>query len=175
MHRANLVAHVATDARPVPVQQLTHHRAIHLALNEDDELRTDERVTAPIYNYARFLPWVQSVETVAQAFRNASIRYRQHQSVDNSVQWVEIDLWERPHERNRIGNELQVKHYCSAQGLPGSARRSRWGPSVISRIVTASALAILLTWGTVGAAIVIVFHTPTTGKPSKFIHTYFSD
>ncbi|RXW23540.1 hypothetical protein EST38_g2308 [Candolleomyces aberdarensis] len=72
VERANRIAYAATDTHPVLVHEHTEQRAIYLAFSEGDEddyvLRRDERVTAPIYNYARFLSWVQAVEKVSETF-----------------------------------------------------------------------------------------------------------
>lgn len=160
--RANNLAFVATETHPAPVRQITEQRAVYLALVEDDPLRRDERITAPIYNYARFLPWVQGVEMVSEAFRAASNRYHHHQSVDTDIEWVEMDRSQAPHMKNRTGNILQVEKYCEAPGRLGT-RSGRWGPDVLSRVVLASAFAFLLQWGTVGAAFIVVYNTPTTG------------
>lgn len=169
VERANILAYVAVDshADPVPARQLSHHRAIYLALAEesddDSELRTDERITSPIYNYSRFLPWMQSVEGVLRVFTAASHRCFQHKSVDPLVKWVLVDPSEKPEDQNRVGNRQQVEAYCCMQGI-GDVSCGRWGPNVVSRIAIASFLAILLQWGTVGGAIIVIYFTPTTGK-----------
>jgi len=137
----------------------TEARAIELTITEVDYLRRDEKCTAPIYNYARFLPWVQAVEEVSTAFEAASERYYDHESVDPSKQWVEGD---KLHASNRVGNRTQVEEYCV---LPYTwRRRSRWGPKIVSRMFVASVLALMLQWGTAGAAIIDVWFTPTKGE-----------
>lgn len=160
--RANNLAYVATNTHPVPARQVTEQRAIFLALTEDDPLRRDERNTAPIFNYARFLPWMAGVEAVSEVFRAASDRYQHHESVDPNIAWVEVDRSQKPHERNRVGSITQVGQYCDTD-KEFARRRSRWGPNVFSRIAVASLLAFTLQWGTVGAAFIVVYHTPTTG------------
>ncbi|KAJ2927288.1 hypothetical protein H1R20_g9806, partial [Candolleomyces eurysporus] len=127
VERANKIAYVATDTHPVLVQEhSTEQRAIYLAFSEGDEdddvLRRDERVTAPIYNYARFLPWVQAVEKVSKTFEVVSGRYRRHESVDPDITWLTTadrgtGHWSKPHERNRMGSASQVARYCLCYGL----------------------------------------------------------
>ncbi|KAJ2933640.1 hypothetical protein H1R20_g3466, partial [Candolleomyces eurysporus] len=89
VERANKIAYTPTGTHPVLVQEHTEQRAIYLAFSEGDEdddvLRRDERVTAPIYSYARFLPWVQAVERVLETFEVVSGRYRRHESVDPDI------------------------------------------------------------------------------------------
>ncbi|RXW13782.1 hypothetical protein EST38_g12070 [Candolleomyces aberdarensis] len=111
VERANKIAYVATDTHPVLVQEHTEQRAIYLPFSEGDEeddvLRRDERVTAPIYNYARFLPWLQAVEKVSETFEVVSGHYRRHESVDPDITWLTTadggtGHWSKPHERNRV-------------------------------------------------------------------------
>ncbi|KAJ2932988.1 hypothetical protein H1R20_g4119, partial [Candolleomyces eurysporus] len=173
VERANTIAYAATARYPVPVKELTEQRAIHLAFGEEDEvddaLRRDERVTAPIYNYARFLPWVQAVEKVSKMFGVVSERHYHHESVDPTIGWINMEdriggHWSKPHNRNRVGSVSQVAWYCQFDPHNRhTAFRSRWGPHVFSRIAIASTLAFMLQWGTVGAAFIAVYFTPTTG------------
>lgn len=170
MDRANKLLYVATDTGVVPARELPDgRRAMTLDFNIDEDdpiavLRTDERNTAPIYNYARFLPWVQSVETVFASFQAASIRCQQRESVDRREKWIDVEDDEKPDMRNRMGSSSQVTKYCSMASLRLPVKRSRWGPNVVSRIVTASLLALLLQWGTVGGAVIVVYYTPTVGE-----------
>ncbi|KAJ2933687.1 hypothetical protein H1R20_g3443, partial [Candolleomyces eurysporus] len=173
--KANEIAYAATDTHPVLAKELTEERAIYLASGEEDEvLRCDEMVTAPIYNYARFLPWVQAVEKVSETFRVASERYHHHDSVDPMIGWITMgdrirDSSSKPHDRNRVGNVSQVARYCQFDPHYRHADfRSKWGPNVFSRIAIASDLAFMLQWGTVGAAFIVVYYTPTTGEQYSF-------
>ncbi|KAJ3518615.1 hypothetical protein NMY22_g13585 [Coprinellus aureogranulatus] len=176
VNRANEVAYVASDSNDtvIPAQHLPHtQRAITLNFLRDHSdpggaLRVDERNTAPIYNYARLLPWVNSVETVFACFQAASVRYQRHESVNSDVKWVQLEsLDEPPNAINRMGNTSQVVKYCSFEGLQLEARGSRCGPNVFSRIAAASSMALLLQWGTTGAAIIVVYHTPAVGLGCK--------
>ena len=56
----------------------------------------------------------------------------------------------------------QVIAYC-APPPDEVPNRSRWGPDVWTRMFIASSVALLLQWGTSGAAILIVWETPTVG------------
>ncbi|GLB41079.1 hypothetical protein LshimejAT787_0902940 [Lyophyllum shimeji] len=163
--RANTMAYVATPSQgPVLASSLSKQRAISLVQGDDDPLRHDETCTVPIYNYARFLPWVQAVEDVSDAFRAASERAYLHRSVNPDVSWEKEDkFFAGPHPRNRTGNRMQVDAYCLPLGEPSSSRRSPWGPNVLSRVIVASAIALGLQWGTTGAATIVAWFTPTTG------------
>jgi hypothetical protein len=163
IERANRTAYVATDDGSII---LTRHfgseeRAVELTILEVDPLTCDEKCTAPIHNYARFLPWVMAVEEVCEAFHGASDHYYNHLSVDPTIDWVTVDRNQQPHDHNRVGNRRQLEEYC--RPLHARTARSRWGPNVISRMVIASFLAMMLQWGTVGSAIIISWLTPTMG------------
>jgi hypothetical protein len=163
--RANNLAYVALDdGRAVRMNKTkTKARAIELTLTEVDDLRRDEKCTAPVFNYARFLPWVQAVEDVFEAFHAASDNFENHNPVNASNDWVPLGRDQRLRRRNRLGNRVQVKAYCTPQ-QPAERARSRWGPKVISRMFIASALALMLQWGTAGAALIQVWYTPTRGE-----------
>ena len=167
--RANRKAYVAT---PHGVPELAGFRAgeyaISLRPGMSDLLRCDEGCTVPIFNYARFLPWVEAAERVADAFRAASERARTRVSVNPEIEWAkETKRNSRPHILNRMGTLAQVEEYCALMGESQHMRRAGWGPGVWSRMFIASVMALTLQWGTTGAAVVVVWFTPTTGKSSR--------
>jgi hypothetical protein len=164
MERANKIAYVATDdGDPVLVKHTkSEARAFELSIMQADYLRNDEKRTVPIYNYARFFPWVQAVEKVSEAFEAASNHYHRHESVDPLIDWVTIEKGHKPSDTNRTGTVTQVQKYCDLKD--DQRHRSHWGSQCLSRIVIASIFALILQWGTAGAAIVVVWFTPTQGE-----------
>ncbi|KAJ7083628.1 hypothetical protein B0H15DRAFT_416574 [Mycena belliarum] len=166
LKRANTIAYVATpDGKPTPASDISGKRAISLQRGAG-EIHRDEQSSAPIYNYARFLPWTLAVEDVYHAFREASDKSETHQPVDSPSEWEKGDRNTRICPQNRRGSLAQVAAYIKPTVEPGTSYakgRSRWGPGVLSRFLLASFLALFLTWGTVGAAILIAFFTPTKG------------
>jgi hypothetical protein len=165
VERANKEAYVATsDGKIVSVNETeTEARAIELTLTEVDDLRRDEQYSSPIFNYARFLPWVQAVEDMSEAFQAASDHFRNHDSVDPSTHWVPLKIDQGLNRRNREGNRTQVEEYCTPW-RPAGRPRSRWGSNVVSRMFYASALALMLQWGTAGGALIQAWYTPTRGE-----------
>ncbi|KAJ7139089.1 hypothetical protein C8R44DRAFT_301108 [Mycena epipterygia] len=165
MKRANAIAHVATtDGEPTLASNLSNQRAISLQKGTGD-IHQDERCTAPIYNYARFLPWTLAVEDVYYAFREASEKSDRHQAVSGAT-WEKGDRHMNIRPENRRGSLAQVAAYVKPTIKPATfyaSKRSRWGPGIISRFLLASLLALSLTWGSVGAAILVAFFTPTKG------------
>jgi len=160
--RANSIAYVANStSQPIKAENSSRKRAIDIARSEPDKARRDERSTPPIYNYARFFPWVQTVIVVSDAFDIICERDHHRDLVDQTK-------WQ---DRNSEGGDaltaLQVANY-SLPG-PGSAYhhpRHRWelGGSALSRMFIASAIALALQWGTTGGAIIIVWFTSAFGE-----------
>ena len=161
--KANSIAYVAHQtSQPIKASKISRKHAINIARSELDEARLDERSTPPIYNYARFLPWVQAVIGVSDAFGIICERDHHHDPVDPETEW---------RDRNSGGGDvltaLQVRNYFFPR--PGSVYhrpRHRWGldSSALSRMLIASVLALTLQWGTTGAAIVMIWFTPTNGE-----------
>ncbi|KAJ7449294.1 hypothetical protein FB451DRAFT_755375 [Mycena latifolia] len=166
MNRANDLAQVATpDGKPIPASYLSAKRAISLQKAVGD-IHRDEQCTAPIFNYARFLPWTLAVEDVYYAFREASEKSDSHKPVDSDAKWTKGDRNARIQPENRRGSLAQVAAYIKPTVKPATYYtkvRSRWGPGVISRFLVAAFLALFLSWGSVGAAILVAFYTPTKG------------
>ena len=167
--RANKIAYVATShGEPELARLRASEYAISLQPGTGDILRRDEACTVPIFNYARFFSWVEAVETVADAFQAASERARMHVSVNPGIEWAgEMGLNSQPHAQNRMGTLAQVEEYCTFMRESQAMRRTGWGPSIWSRMFVASVMALSLQWGTTGAAVVVVWFTPTTGKSSQ--------
>jgi len=169
VNHANLRMAYVAGAQPDDQPQFAHdvasEYAVSLPVGPGDVLRRDERCTVPIFNYARFLPWVDAVETVADAFDAASENARQHRPVSgDSGKWVKEQKPSlRPHEKNRVGCKFQVEEYCIRRESPDDRRTTWVGPGVRSRMLVASLLAITLQWGTLGGAVLAQWYTPTTG------------
>ncbi|KAJ7139079.1 hypothetical protein C8R44DRAFT_837667 [Mycena epipterygia] len=170
IRKANVIAYVATaDGQPTLASNLSSKRAISLRKGAG-EIHCDEQCTAPIFNYARFLPWTLAVEDVYYAFREASQKSESHQPVNSQSAWEKGDKKTRVPHANRRGSLPQVVAYVEPlvktlefdSDGPGTRRR-RWGPGAVSRFLLASLLALGLTWGTIGAAIVMAYFTPTDG------------
>jgi hypothetical protein len=154
---ANSGAYVASNSGPQKIN--TDARAFTMYHASEDSALGDAKYSAPIFNYARVLPWTQNVEHMVAVFRCASRHARDHQRVDGQPQAHWVDGAEiQP--QNRRGTLEQVISYCTSS-FP--EKRSHWGPGVWSRMLIASLIALLLQWGTAGAAIIIVYYTPTVG------------
>ncbi|KAJ7144534.1 hypothetical protein C8R44DRAFT_657908 [Mycena epipterygia] len=160
IQRANHRAYVATDIDDaVPFDSTEYQPALSLYTYHKG-LRTDEQRTAPIYNYARLLPWSLAVEHVYAAFRAASHRAGNHIPVRPDIVWTKGPKDELD-PANRRGSLTQVAAYI--QYIPGAGDTNHEIPDVRSRSLTASFMALSLTWGTIGSAILLEWSTPTKG------------
>jgi hypothetical protein len=159
INRANNIAWVAA---PYGSPILSEYKAISLQWTEEHNLdvHADEQCTAPLYNYARFFTWTQAVEEIATIFRAITERSHEHESVDPGIQWLPTN---KIQPANRTGTHEQVSRYSSPINAPLSTSCDGWGSDVISRIVVASILALVLSWGTTGAAMVVGWFTYTYG------------
>ncbi|KAJ7139029.1 hypothetical protein C8R44DRAFT_606472 [Mycena epipterygia] len=162
--RANAEAYVASDRGAIPADEVSTDRAIFLS-KHTGSVHRDEQCSPPIYNYARFLPWVQAVENVYHVFEEASERAERHISVDPKIPWEREKRGPGSKEskvppENRTGTLAQVEAYVRPTHR---VSRSHWGPGVFSRFFVSSVLALALTWSTIGASVIVVWFTPTTG------------
>jgi len=124
----------------------------------------EETCSPPIFNYSRLFSWESSVDQVATAFRAASEQTQDRKRVDGSVPWKSVRKRTRyyaVHPDNRVGTKAQVVAYCR----PSSHNHARhmWGLPIYARITIASLAALMLQWCTAGAAVLIMFNTPTRG------------
>ena len=164
VERANSIAYVASrTSQPIKASNIFEKRGISIKQSELDEARLDERSTPPIYNYARFLPWVQAVVVVSDAFGIICERDHHHDPVVPGTEW---------RKRNDEGGDtltaFQVEKYSIPR--PGSVyhrdpRHERGlDSSALSRMFIASVVALTLQWGTTGGALIIVWFSPAVGE-----------
>ncbi|KAJ7134707.1 hypothetical protein C8R44DRAFT_433145 [Mycena epipterygia] len=158
LNRANNLSYIASPDGAVNADTVNDMRALSFHLYRGSLYR-DQEATAPIYNYARFFPFVQVVEEFVSAFRSASEKAKRRIPVNSGVPWESGD-GKTIHLANRKGSAAQVEEYCKP---PSYIRRSQWGPDVFGRIFIASLAALALQWSTSGASILIVYFTPTVG------------
>ncbi|KAJ7702649.1 hypothetical protein B0H17DRAFT_1127599 [Mycena rosella] len=158
IRRANRKAYVATHSgQPTLLDFGPNQPAISLDAPLGT-VRTDEGRSAPIYNYARLAPWSFSVERVYAAFSAASYRaaHRKYVALDISCAiglGDEVDLARHRGAAAELAGCIQHVPHAGANVLDGLESRSRHS----------SLLALLLTWGTIGAAILLEWNNPTRG------------
>jgi len=145
-------AYIATP--PVPTR-----RALTITAKEEDVMSPDELLTPPVFNYSRSLRWASTAETTFLVFKVASEKAQSHIPVHFRSDWVDSDDIKEVHARNRRGSPQEIAMYCA---LPNGMRRSHWAPGVFTRMAVASCASLALQWGTVGAAFMVAWFTPTT-------------
>ncbi|KDQ58229.1 hypothetical protein JAAARDRAFT_193652 [Jaapia argillacea MUCL 33604] len=165
----NVLAFVGTPNGVVEAGRISEQRAIAAGDDADDQSSMrrgnadskDASLSATVYYYARVFSWCDAVEDVAQAFSAASTRAKAHRSVDPKVKWKSHGVGEEAvHPDNRIGSENQVTQYC---GWPPMSDTHASRAGISERILLAGLFALGLQWGTTGAAILVVYLTPTVG------------
>ncbi|KAG1728557.1 hypothetical protein EDB19DRAFT_157705 [Suillus lakei] len=156
-------------------------RALVITAREEDVMSPDELLTPPVFNYSRSLRWASTAETIFMVFKVASEKAHSHLPVcgsdwvkpDNiesdttedieTIQYLDtaqnIDATQNIDNRNRRGSFQDVAVYCAQ---PNVAQSSHWAPGVFTRIAIASCVSLALQWGTVGAAFLVGWFTPTT-------------
>ncbi|KAJ6553493.1 hypothetical protein DFH09DRAFT_1166766, partial [Mycena vulgaris] len=125
-------------------------------------LSADEHRTSPIYNYARLFRWTAAVKAVYSAFNEASCRAERRMPVDPDKLWVHGPCDAELDAENRRGSMEHVASYAGVGGEHAVGRRPI-STSIIFRILISSISALVLTWGTVSAAMLIKWFTPTIG------------
>ncbi|KAG2151698.1 hypothetical protein BD769DRAFT_1623497 [Suillus cothurnatus] len=118
-------------------------RALAITAKEEDVMSPDEFLNPPVFNYSRSLRWGYTAETICLVFKVAS-------------------------EKAHVGTNRSdtTTDDCGAlmhNPQPGEAQSSHWAPSVLTRMAIASCASLALQWGTVGAALLVSWFTPTTG------------
>ncbi|KDR77695.1 hypothetical protein GALMADRAFT_65963, partial [Galerina marginata CBS 339.88] len=159
VERVNSSVHVANTSTGPPIINATQMHAISLDFSTADTARLHESITAPIFNYARFLPWVYAVTLVADKFDSVCDRNLHNDEIAPGITWSKRKTggWDQL-------TDWQVKKYCRWVPVVGrEPPKSRVGSSAFLRMFIASFLALMLQWGTTGAAIVVVWFTPTIG------------
>ncbi|KAJ7260724.1 hypothetical protein C8J57DRAFT_479257 [Mycena rebaudengoi] len=164
LHRAfrhaNRNVYAATiNARSVPADLVSTSHAISVARFPHSP-RTNEHSPSPVNNYARIFSWTLAVDRVYVVFREASRRAEQRIPVNPISAWVKGDRDIRIHPENRRGSVDQVAAYTGDTYEQNSTDCIH---SAVFRIVVSAFLALILTWGTIGAAMLTQWFTPTRG------------
>ncbi|KAG2357250.1 hypothetical protein BDR07DRAFT_1473546 [Suillus spraguei] len=159
MDNADAMAVVATNESDevMKASELTETRAISIDTDMENPSSPDEMLTPPIYNYARAISWSRSAEDILNTFQIASKNAKSHRTVKTGATWRNANKKGFIESSNRKGNASEVDAYCR---LPG---RSPWATGIFNRMFVASLLPLALQWATTGAAVLVVYFTPTVG------------
>ena len=133
-------------------------KALTITAAEEDVMSPDELLTPPIFNYSRSLPWSSTVETTFLMYKMATLKARSGIPVRIGVDWVKSEHKGDIHPMNRLGSAEEIAKYCSFH----DEIESHWAPGIFTRMAIASCAALSLQWGTVGAAVIVAYFTPTT-------------
>ncbi|KAJ7486543.1 hypothetical protein FB451DRAFT_1126798 [Mycena latifolia] len=161
IQRANSKAYVATHTgHVVSLDSTSNQPAISLE-PPGGPLRADEGRPSPIYNYTRLVSWSRSVLRVHVAFSAASRRAAHHIPVASDNIW-DTDGADGVAPANRRGSIEQLVRYIQyPRQLSGDLPHEI--PGLRSRSFYASCMALGLTWGTIGSAILLEWSSATQG------------
>ncbi|KAJ7257662.1 hypothetical protein C8J57DRAFT_1721033 [Mycena rebaudengoi] len=170
LHRAfqnanSSVYAASANGRSVPVDSVSNSHAIAVARYPHSR-RTDEHAPSPINNYARIFSWTLAADRVYVVFREASRRAEKLEPMNPNGVWIKGDRDIQIRPENRRGSLDQVTAYTEDTSQQNSAD---WIYSAVFRIAVSSVLALILTWGTIGAAMLIQYFTPTKGKSGSYL------
>ncbi|KAG2143407.1 uncharacterized protein EDB93DRAFT_586519 [Suillus bovinus] len=165
MDNADAMAFVATHCGAIKASDLSERRAISIDSTLEHPSSPDESLTPPIYNYARAIPWSRSAEDVFDAFLMASNNCRMHRPVRIGDIWKNAGGRNTIEPSNRSGNPSEVNAYCRLPryAAPRWGIWSPWASGIFFRMFVASLLPLALQWATTGAAVLVVYFTPTNG------------
>jgi hypothetical protein len=132
-------------------------RALTITAAEEVVMSPDELHTPPVFNYSRSLRWASTAETTFLMFKRATERSRD--GIPFAGLWVDPQIYSPDTDPNRLGSRQETAAYCAP---PHDERGNHWAPGVFTRMAVASCAALALQWGTVGAAFIGAYFTPTT-------------
>ena len=148
-NQANTSSYLATD-NGLP-ERCRGSLLINIRTASWDAIDEDELCSAPVFFYARAFTWIRLARKVADGFDAASRRERDHRT--DGIP---------PSKRQ------QVIEYCQSND-----QKNAHTYEIYSIFLRSALLAILLQWGTTGAAIMAMFFTPTKGQLNRsFYHPY---
>ncbi|KAG2352333.1 hypothetical protein BDR07DRAFT_1367332 [Suillus spraguei] len=162
MDNADAMAFVATNDSDAVMKasELTETRAISIDTDMENPSSPDEMLTPPVYNYARAISWSRSAEDIFNTFQIASKNAKSHKPVKTGATWKNTNKKGFIEPSNRKGKAFEVDAYCR---LPRYEGRSPWATGMFKRMFVASLLPLILQWATTGAAVLVVYFTPTVG------------
>ncbi|KAJ7342854.1 hypothetical protein DFH08DRAFT_925191 [Mycena albidolilacea] len=156
LRRANRSVYVAAHNGNCDLGHFTVNRPPLSLDSPDVPLRMDHHRGAPIYSYARLVTWGLAVKKVHAAFQAASSGANKQLPVNSRAGWSKNRKGELALS-NRRGSPAQVADYIQSRDhkilLPDLGWRS----------LNSSVMALFLTWGTIGPAVVLDLALPTKG------------
>ncbi|KAG2742596.1 hypothetical protein P692DRAFT_20956203 [Suillus brevipes Sb2] len=158
-NHADRHAHTEPAGARLGTSTASARRALTITAQEKDVMSPDELLTPPVFNYSRSLQWASTADTVLLMFEEASEKAQNCIPVSLGSEWVESDTAEPIHPSNRHGSPEEIAMYCAQ---PYGKHHSHWAPGVFTRMAVASCASLVLQWGTVGAAFIMAWFTPTT-------------
>ncbi|KAG2130899.1 hypothetical protein DEU56DRAFT_954381, partial [Suillus clintonianus] len=147
--------HARAAAGHMGTSTASTRRALTIIAKEKDVSSPDELLTPPIFNYSRSLRWASIVDGIYLAFEaeEASKEAQNRTPVSFPI----------PTQKSESFETLPLNYPLkSSEETPRVPQRNHWAPGVFTRMFAASCASLILQWGTVGAAFMMAWFTPTT-------------
>ncbi|KAG8221406.1 hypothetical protein J3R82DRAFT_1589 [Butyriboletus roseoflavus] len=121
----------------------------------------DESRIPPVFNYARTLSWCRTVYVTSLYYRAAWRKSNHRKGVDG--RHIPGNVRNDVPRESRLGNRGQIIRYCHPDDHEYPGPNILWPRGVFHNMIVASLMSLMLQWGTTGAAILVVWFTPTIG------------
>lgn len=164
-HRANRQVFVADSDDPLaaPTQVtcnfgLTIRPSPEWKLDGRNVASPDELRIPPVFNYARIFPWYQNVYLTFLIYRAAWRKSNRHIGVDGKH--ISGNVRNGFPREGRLGTRDQIVRYCRPDDREylGDVL---WPRGLFFNMIVASLMSLQLQWGTTGAAVLVLWFTPT--------------
>ncbi len=112
-----------------------------------------ELESGPVFNFARIWSYMAALSHVADSFAMLSLRQKNKQTVDGS-RWDPYNG-----KRNFKGTPKQISRYYSIAHTdePNLSIHGRTSAELVNNCILAALMAVILQWGSTGAAILIAY------------------
>ena len=119
----------------------------------------DESRIPPVFNYSRTLSWSRTAYVTSLYYRAAWRKSNHRVGVDG--RHIPGNVRNDVPRESRLGNRGQIICYCRPDYHEHPGPDILWPRGVFFNMIVASVMSLVLQWGTTGAAILVVWFTPT--------------
>ena len=119
----------------------------------------DEARIPPVFNYARTFSWYQNVYVTSLFYRTAWRKSNDRIGVDGKL--IPGNGHNGVPRAGRLGTREEIVGYCQPGDREHSGSNVLWPRGLFFNMVVASLMSLQLQWGTTGAAILVLWFTPT--------------
>lgn len=163
-HKANRRVFVADSRDPIVAStHVTSNFGLTISPSPDWESHgsnvssPDELRIPPVFNYARAISWSRNAYLTSLFYRTAWRKSnREHVGVDDKRFLGNVP--NHVPRGSRLGTRDQIIRYCRPEYPSADVL---WPRGLFFNMIVASLMSLQLQWGTTGAAVLVVWYTPT--------------